>query len=84
MLTVEKKLNAEKELEDNIKKISELRKRNSVLKNYIRHAKKSKYKGMHNATSMCYAMFRKKYKELTKAERKLYNQELYKRKMKNQ
>ena len=70
MLTVEKKLNAEKELEDNIKKISELR--------------KSKYKGMHNATSMCYAMFRKKYKELTKAERKLYNQELYKRKMKNQ
>ena len=83
MLTINEKINADKELNDNIKKISELRKRNNILKNYIRHAKTSKYKGMHNTTSVCYTLFGKKYKELTKAEIKLYNQELYKRKMKN-
>ena len=82
-LTIEEKLNADNELQQNRiimkwlrKQLNAFKYRNHKLENYLHHKNKSKHNGLYGINGSCYTMFGKKFKDLTIEERRAYHQEM--------
>ena len=79
-LTIEEKLNADKELEENriimrwLKEQHKIfKKRNDRLENFIQSRKRSEHDGLFGIDGTCYKMFGKKFNELTVEQRRKYH-----------
>ena len=79
-LTIEEKLNAENELNNNVliekwlrSQIRIIQHRNNKLRNYLQHKKRKKRKEVFGINSVCYKTFGKKFRDLTVEERREYH-----------
>jgi hypothetical protein len=79
-LSIEEKLNAETEFAENKEKIKELKAqiktlkyRNERLLDCIYYKHRSKYQGLYGINGLCYALFKKRCRELDPDERRMYN-----------